>query len=80
MKRKRFVQACSLLFDWEAGQALSEFARELQVLTPKDKADLVAEFAKVGISVKQSSQCRAIPSPGVTVRATGVPGRAGEAG
>jgi hypothetical protein len=51
MIQKTFVVACKEFFGFKPGQGLQDFAAEVKALSPKDRADLVGEFAKIGIEI-----------------------------
>lgn len=51
-----FVMACKQFFGFLPGETLQEFAAELRQLTPKDKQDLIAEFARIGIDASKESK------------------------
>jgi hypothetical protein len=40
-------------FGLQPGQKVMDFAQELKALTPEDKAEIRAEFEKLGIKIKE---------------------------
>jgi hypothetical protein len=51
MKECSFVVACSEFFGKRDGQSSLSFLKEIQQLTPEDKAELIVLFAGVGYTI-----------------------------
>lgn len=51
VKVMSFAMACKDYFGLQPAQTLMEFSAELKALTEKDRADLKAEFAKIGYTI-----------------------------
>lgn len=53
--KQTFAVACKQFFGLRPNTTTSDFMGELKALTPQDKADLRAEFLKVGIEIIESA-------------------------
>jgi hypothetical protein len=54
MQTMPFATACKNYFGFKEGQNSGGFLAELKALTPKDKADFIAMFPSVGITITTS--------------------------
>lgn len=59
MEQKTFLRACKDHFGYRPGEDLKAFGAELKQLTPKDREDLKAEFAKIGIEIIEGAAASA---------------------
>lgn len=48
-KMKSFIVRCKMYFGLKPNQGLKEFSAEVNTLTDKDKAELIAEFNAMGM-------------------------------
>lgn len=55
MRVMTFATACKEYFGFQYNQNSGGFLAELKALTPKDKADLIAMFPSVGITIQVSA-------------------------
>lgn len=55
LKQMSFVAACRQFFGLLPHQTLMEFANELRLLKPEDRAELIKLFREVGIDATKQS-------------------------
>jgi hypothetical protein len=52
MEPKTFIARCSEFFGKKPGQTLQDFKKEIDALTPQDKADMIEMFNVAGMPTK----------------------------